>query len=167
MTTSFNVGRRFPALLHRGKSRTASGWKCLWSRNQMCSLKQPALVANLQSCERKSSRRLHETNQFPVIELGTAPCFCNSGSTVGALATYAVTELHPHIVRVDRPVGTEHGKGFIKHAALAVRDLRWRERKAYGAPWATRIVRMSGGGKVPTVAVVVTIGIVVDRAFIR
>ena len=75
---------------------------------------------------------------------------------------YAVTEFHPCIVRVERPEGLELGKGFSK---FATKGVSWRDRKVKGAPWDTLIVSTYGSRKTPAIAAVITMGIVVDRAF--
>jgi len=78
----------------------------------------------------KLSRRRCKTHQFPCTEHGAAPRRGLGGPTVEALAANSVTEFHPRIVRVDRPVAPEPRKGLVKHAASGIGVLRWRERKA-------------------------------------
>jgi hypothetical protein len=58
-------------------------------------------------------RRLHKTHQFSRAEHRAAPRVCRRGSTVEALATYAVTEFHPRIIRENDRVGRGFSGGCI------------------------------------------------------
>jgi hypothetical protein len=81
----------------------------------------------LQSCNRfktSSSRRPFETHQLPLTESGPTPRRCLGGPTIKALTTNGVTQFHPHIVRVDRPVGFEPRKSSIKRGPTAAKGLR-------------------------------------------
>jgi hypothetical protein len=70
------------------------------------------------------SGQLYRTHHFTGTEPRPAPRRCLGCPTVEALTTYTVTEFHPCIIRVDGPVGSKPGGGFIKRAALAVKGLR-------------------------------------------
>src|SRR5258708_30161600 len=58
-------------------------------------------------------RRLHKTYQFSRTEHRAAPRVCRRGSTVEALATYAVTEFHLRIIRENDLVGRGSSGGCI------------------------------------------------------
>jgi hypothetical protein len=79
--------------------------------------KSPHLLQSYDRFRIDSCKRSCKTHQLPATESGAAPRRCLGGPTIEALATYGVTELHPHIVGVDRPIGFEPGKRFIKRAS--------------------------------------------------
>ena len=129
-----------------GRTRTTPARKGLRSGSRVCSLKQPALVANLRSQIFQngmlfffSFRRLQTRNvtyPFSEHEHGASPRRCRLGFTVEALATYAARKLHRCIVRVNERVGCGSGDMWIYRAPRTDAELR----RWGGKFWGTRIV---------------------------
>jgi hypothetical protein len=116
--------RGVDALACKGRLRPTFARKLLWPRGRMRSLEEPALVAELRSFRTGSSKRSWKTHQFPRTERRAAPRRCLSAPAIEALAAYGVAEFHPHVVRVDRPVGFEPGKTSVDCASSAVERSR-------------------------------------------
>jgi len=108
-----------------GRSQTASAWKSLRPRHRMRSLIEPTLVAKLKTITLdRLSQQPYRTHQFSMTDRRAAPGRCLRGSAVEASATYAVTEFHTCVVRVDELVGSDPGEELIKSAPWAGNNLR-------------------------------------------